>query len=97
MDADAVVKFEMLLSEIDDRDVATLHAMQQTLAGHVLMAEAAQRGSLLAQGWTPNPPGLTCQVCGGATWGKQVDGRNGALELVRCADPACRAMRTIVL
>lgn len=97
MDADAVVKFEALLGAVDERDLATLQTMQEILAGHVFMAEAARRGGMLASGWKLNAPGLRCDVCGGLTWGKEIDGRDRKLELVKCADSGCRAMRTIVI
>lgn len=97
MDADAVVKFEALLGAVNERDLATLQVMQDILARHVFMAEAAQRGGMLASGWKRNAPGLRCDVCGGLTWGKEIEGREGKLELVKCADSGCRAMRTIVV
>lgn len=96
MNADAIVKFESLLAGVDERDLITFYAMQQSLAGHVLMAEAARRGRLRAAGWKPNAPGLVCHSCGGQTWGKQVNGRL-AVELVKCDKPQCRTLRTVVL
>jgi hypothetical protein len=77
----AVVSLRELLGEA--RYARIQPYLQQALAGKILMAVAAQRGEWMARGWRPNAPGLRCETCGGPTWGRQMDGRQGKYELVK--------------
>ena len=92
MDGDKLTQFEELIVDLDEPEsIVTLAAMRETLEQRLAAVQFDLMMQWAAQGWQPNAPGLVCQECGAATYGKQT----GSTELVKCTDIFCGAMRTV--
>lgn len=86
MDADVVNKFRAILSQLDMvEDLITLAVMFEMAKAHQLMLLGLRLATWREQGWTPNPAGVQCVLCGGATWGKQ----SGLIHYIKCLNFDC--------
>lgn len=93
MDADAIKILEATLSGTSE--LPTLLAMREAVELRISQVQVVRASAYLVDGWLPNPPGLTCNVCGADTMSKLYPGRG--IEQVRCMDVLCGHMREVVV
>lgn len=93
MDGDLMARFSRVIGELDTEDLVTLQGMVEMLDERIAQVQFDLMLEWRAQGWRPNAPGLRCEGCGGATWGKD----DGRVELVKCVDVGCGHVKRVMV